>query len=1062
VTDLSGSGNVTTVYETANGGLDTREVDQATLDAAGHVLSGLVTTTHTAVGSGSGAATVTTTNPDNTQTVDTYANDLLTIENQLGTNGGTVTTQSFGYDALDRNTASTDAFGTTSWTLRLDGSVSGSTLPGHNPSTVTSTDPTTDIPTQATRPDSTTQNQTVNALGQVTSQSGAGLTASGYGYDPNTGQLNDLKLYPSGDPSNTTGVQETKWKYDDATGALLGKTYADGSFDTNTYSGVRLTGFSQGGKKVGAGATYAYRTTFGYNTAGEQTSSKSTDNVTQQSVTDTVNAQDDQGRPTIISGQTTDAQGNPLSSSTDVLTYANGNLTGERQAAGVTVAYDYYAVSDHSSGASPGALKAVRLVQNGQTISTTTYQYDPNTGRLQTIIVNGTSYTVGYRDQTNLISSVSGGAVALAYNYEAGTGRLASVDASHSDQVLYSAGYGYNQNDQRQSETVSQLNPDMTTTSSHNWTYGYDSQDQLTDVTDTATAQSYYHYAFDGVGNDTAFGAVNSVNEYTAFIYNGRGDLTDDGVYAYTWDAADRLTAVTAKDNSVRVTFAYDGQDRRIEKDVYSWNASTNNWTLASARKFVYDGRTIVAETDGNNALLATYGWGPAGLMSITDYRTGTPHLYSVILDGGGNVVALADTASGQVVATYRYDPWGNVTSQGSAASLCPFGYQQKYGDGEFGGYDSDRRELLSRLRRFANNDPVGIAGGSNTFLYGNDDPVNYADPSGLAPTAEETAADEAALQDQQKLLWLQETYDGWTFIHNGSGFLGTQKGSERQMTFDGDLNQVGYFSARRQWTVVTRADGSVVRIHTDPQTSKELGRDVLVESAEVQRLRVSPIWGPYMAQAADDAARIQNVAVLAKQVGDLLDTAVRIGSGPAGMVMIDAPEAITGNSMTKAGEKVSGTDRLLEGSAVGVVALGKLKRVAVLVQNVRKGNSFERAVIRDTPGAVKNLTRFVEAEIEYKGQKIIYSSIPDVMIAQAGKRKGVMIEIKNWTTDPVYLGRQLKTQLAYAEQVGYRYRMIVSPKTRLTGEAYNAIQEIGGTVEVFDRATRTFSKYVP
>ena len=74
----------------------------------------------------------------------------------------------------------------------------------------------------------------------------------------------------------------------------------------------------------------------------------------------------------------------------------------------------------------------------------------------------------------------------------------------------------------------------------------------------------------------------------------------------------------------------------------------------------------------GLDKLSRTYAWdqgiggGIGGLLSITAYQAdgATPDkTYLPLYDGGGNVTGLVDAASGAVVATYEYDPFGNTLS---------------------------------------------------------------------------------------------------------------------------------------------------------------------------------------------------------------------------------------------------------------------------------------------------------------------------------------------------------------------------------------------------------------
>jgi len=71
------------------------------------------TKTPPAAANSNGAWVSTTTNPDGTKIVDTYADGLLANETTLGTTGATLTITSFAYDGLRRLSGKTDFTGTT-------------------------------------------------------------------------------------------------------------------------------------------------------------------------------------------------------------------------------------------------------------------------------------------------------------------------------------------------------------------------------------------------------------------------------------------------------------------------------------------------------------------------------------------------------------------------------------------------------------------------------------------------------------------------------------------------------------------------------------------------------------------------------------------------------------------------------------------------------------------------------------------------------------------------------------------------------------------------------------
>ncbi len=101
-----------------------------------------------------------------------------------------------------------------------------------------------------------------------------------------------------------------------------------------------------------------------------------------------------------------------------------------------------------------------------------------------------------------------------------------------------------------------------------------------------------------------------------------------------------------------------------------------------------------------------------------------------------GSVVGMTD-ASGTVVATYAYDPWGNPTGTTGTgiAARNPLRYRAYYLDAETGLAYMPARYYDPATYRFLSADPAapsaGDPGSLNAFAYCGDDPVNAVDPGG-------------------------------------------------------------------------------------------------------------------------------------------------------------------------------------------------------------------------------------------------------------------------------------------------------------------------------------------
>ena len=120
----------------------------------------------------------------------------------------------------------------------------------------------------------------------------------------------------------------------------------------------------------------------------------------------------------------------------------------------------------------------------------------------------------------------------------------------------------------------------------------------------------------------------------------------------------------------------------------------------------------------------------------------GTANTYYFQRNLLGDVVAIFDT-NGAMVAKYLYDAWGNCTISGettntAVAAANPIRYRGYYYDDDTGLYYCNARYYSPRWRRFISPDDTAYLdpetpNGLNLYCYCNNDPVNYADPTGRA-----------------------------------------------------------------------------------------------------------------------------------------------------------------------------------------------------------------------------------------------------------------------------------------------------------------------------------------
>lgn len=249
-----------------------------------------------------------------------------------------------------------------------------------------------------------------------------------------------------------------------------------------------------------------------------------------------------------------------------------------------------------------------------------------------------------------------------------------------------------------------------------------------------------------------------------SLAYDLDGNLTDDGVWLYTWDGENRLKSMEHKDYGgsasklyYKLTFDYDSQSRRIRKQVQTKTTFGGAWGGATSHLYVYDDWNLLLWVNGSVAKQG-YHWlpdmsgtwqgagGVRGLVGISYKDQGGAAYYwslNVGYDGNGNVVGLYGDVGGStgLYAVYEYDPFGNtirqnVTPAGNSLATTlgenPFRFSTKFTDDEskliYYGY----RYYSAGLGRWTSRDPMQEEGGLNLYLIVGNNAMNGLDTLGL------------------------------------------------------------------------------------------------------------------------------------------------------------------------------------------------------------------------------------------------------------------------------------------------------------------------------------------
>ncbi|MHB1327974.1 MAG: RHS repeat-associated core domain-containing protein [Gemmatimonadales bacterium] len=229
-----------------------------------------------------------------------------------------------------------------------------------------------------------------------------------------------------------------------------------------------------------------------------------------------------------------------------------------------------------------------------------------------------------------------------------------------------------------------------------------------------------------GTGNRIQFfGGCNYTTDSTGNVRMRRcgADTTQ-----FFWASEGQLTSVSATGKPT-FTYHYDAMGRLVRRD-------TATTTPGPDRYFLWDGDNLLAELNGNaTAKLGEYSYYPGldNLHAMIVPGSPVDTVFYAHHDGLGNVIQLSRGTT--VRRTYNYTDWG-VLSSGLDSNFAGRDRARWKGALWLGPdttlYYMRNRWYEAGTGRFLSEDPLGLAGGLNPVTFGETDPVNRSDPSGL------------------------------------------------------------------------------------------------------------------------------------------------------------------------------------------------------------------------------------------------------------------------------------------------------------------------------------------
>jgi RHS repeat-associated protein len=314
--------------------------------------------------------------------------------------------------------------------------------------------------------------------------------------------------------------------------------------------------------------------------------------------------------------------------------------------------------------------------------------------------------------------------------------RMANL-ADNGDGALQNLSYSYDA-----ANNVASVTDGVTST--NNQSLGYDSLNRLVNA---AGGYGNHVYNYDSAGNRLSENAGGSPATFTynahtnqlaswngggspqTVSYTKAGNISALAGSTFTYNQANRLAAVTV-DGNLAARYTYDGFGHRLVR--------VGAKTATTLYEYGRDGR-LLEETDDQGSPLVDYiylGALPVAVLSpatgqvyfLHDDRLGTPQLAT---DSGQNIMWIAS-----------YGPFGEMATVPSEIVQNLRLPGQEF-DVETGLYHNGFRDYVPGWGRYLESDPIGLAGGMNTYAYVEGNPLRLVDPLGLCDSVGKLVLDQ-------------------------------------------------------------------------------------------------------------------------------------------------------------------------------------------------------------------------------------------------------------------------------------------------------------------------------
>jgi RHS repeat-associated protein len=262
------------------------------------------------------------------------------------------------------------------------------------------------------------------------------------------------------------------------------------------------------------------------------------------------------------------------------------------------------------------------------------------------------------------------------------------------------------------------------------WSIGYDANGNRSSVTLNGAPSAYTTAA-----TSNRLESIN--NPARSFKYDNAGHTVEDtssgnasSSYTASYNLAGRLETLTRA--GVTESFAHNANGARIRKF-----SSTG---AASTVLFAYDqSGQLLGEYDATGKALREYIWlgtTPVAMFTPDPANAANPPLVYFIHADHIDTPRVVVDKNNKTRWRWLAEPFGTTAPETNPSGLGAFTqnlrFPGQYADQETGLNYNYFRDYDPSLGRYVQSDPIGLAGGVNTYAYVGGNPLRDADPEGL------------------------------------------------------------------------------------------------------------------------------------------------------------------------------------------------------------------------------------------------------------------------------------------------------------------------------------------